>query len=180
MPAATATPVFPISEQYDGFDFDPQMYYSQVLAEAGNHGRSETLKRPSSINGSKKIVGAGDISSSKVAEVQKSVGNLKRKRSWKNALFFWKNLSSCRKQEKDQYEVQEVPRCTRFKSLSGPIYMNDVYIDQPRRSNGAHSGPLSRMLSPGEGKLGEVPYVALKRPNHTGVSPSRAPLYLVT
>lgn len=110
-----------------------------MLAEAGNLGRSETLKRPSSINGSKKIVGAGDISSSKV---HKSVGNLKRKRSWKNALFFWKNLSSCRKQEKDQYEVQAVPRRPRFKSLSGPIYMNDVYIDQPRRSHGAHSGPL--------------------------------------
>eukprot|EP00253_Pinus_taeda_P010643 PITA_10643 len=180
MPAATSTPVFPISEQYDAFDFDPQMHYSQVLVEAGNHGRSETLKGPSCINGSKPIVGAGDISSSKVAEVQKSVGNLKRKRWWKDALFFWKNLSSCRKQEKDQYEVQAIPRRLRFKSLSGPIYMNDVYIDPPHRSNGTHLGPLSGILSPGEGKLGEVPYVALKRPNHTGVSRCRAPLYLVT
>ena len=31
MTASTATPVFPISEQNDGFDFDPQMYYAQVL-----------------------------------------------------------------------------------------------------------------------------------------------------
>ena len=101
MPAATATPVFPISEQNDGFDFDPQMYYAQVLfitffgtflllfyiipffpmmlaffhniAGAGNHGRFETLNRPLSINGSKAIVAGGDISSSKVADVQKSV-----------------------------------------------------------------------------------------------------------
>ena len=31
MTASTTTPVFPIFEQNDGFDFDPQMYYAQVL-----------------------------------------------------------------------------------------------------------------------------------------------------
>ena len=30
MRASTTTPIFPISEQNDGFDFDPQMYYAQV------------------------------------------------------------------------------------------------------------------------------------------------------
>ena len=53
------------------------------------HGCSETLKWPQSINGSKAIVAGGDISS--FADVQKFVGDMKRNRSWKNDLFFWKN-----------------------------------------------------------------------------------------
>lgn len=176
MKAGTATPVFPISEQYDGFDFDPVMHYAQVLAEAGK-------KLPSSSNGSNPVV-AGNISSSKPVDVDKSVADVKKKRSWKNALFFWKKLSGHRKPEKEQcdrdMEVQARPRRSGFKSRSGPIYMNDFHVEQPRRSNAAHSGPLSGTLTPREGDLADIPYVALKHPNHTGVSPSMAPVYLVT
>ena len=53
------------------------------------HGRSETLKQPQSINSLKAIVAGGDILI--FSDVKKSVGDLKRNRSWKNALFFWKN-----------------------------------------------------------------------------------------
>lgn len=180
MPTATATPVFPISEQNDGFDFDPEMYYAQVLAEAGNHGLSKPVKLPSSINVSNPIA-AGDIWSSKPADVEKSVVDKKKSRSWKNALFFWKKLSSRRKQKKEQcdrdMEVQAMPQRSGFKSRSGPIYMNDFHLEQPRRSAAAHSGPLSGTLTPAEGGLADIPYVALKHPN---VSPSAAPVYLVT
>lgn len=176
MKAATATPVFPISEQYDGFDFDPEMHYAQVLAEAAK-------KPPSSSNSSNPVV-AGSISSSKPVDVDKSVADVKKKRSWKNALFFWKKLYSRRKQEKEQcdrdMEVQSRPRRSGFKSRSGPIYMNDFHVQQPRRSSAAHSGPLSATLTPREGDLADIPYVALKHPNQAGVSPSTAPVYLVT
>jgi len=182
MPAATATPVFPISEQYDGFDFNPEMYYAKVLAEARSRGHSETVKRSSSINRSNLTL-AGKISSSK-PDVEKSVGDVKRKRSWKNALFFWRKPSNRSKQDREQYdlnmEVQAVPQLSGFKSRSGPIYMNDFPVGQPHRSNVAHSGPLLNTLTPREGKLAQIPYVALKHPNYTRVSPSTAPLYLVT
>ena len=142
MPPATATPVFPISEQYDGFDFNPEMHYAQVLVEARKHGRSEILKWPWSINGSNPIV-VGDISSSKHVGVEISMGDMKRRRLWKNAFFFWRKLLNHRKRNREQYdlnmEVQAIPQRSGFKSRSGRIYLNDFHVDQSRRSNGAQS-----------------------------------------
>lgn len=182
MRAATATPVFPISEQCDGFDFDPEMYYAQVLAEAGTRGRSETVKPPLSSKVSNPIE-AGDMSNSKAGNVEKSV---KKKRSWKNTLCFWRKLSNRKKRQNEQYdrdmEMQAMPQRSGFKSRSGPIYMNDFHGDPPRRSTGAHSGPLSGTVTPrGDGELADIPYMALRHyPRNAGPSSSTGPLYLVT
>lgn len=186
MRAATATPVFPISEQCDGFDFDPEMYYAQVLAEAGTRGRQEAVK-PSLSSKVLNPVEAGDILSSKAGDIEKSVGDVKKKRSWKNTLFFWRKLSNRKKRQNKQsdqeMEIQAMPQRSGFKSRSGPIYMNDFHWDPPRRSTGTHSGPLSGTVASGDGELGGIPYMALRHEhpcNNAGASPSTAPLYLVT
>eukprot|EP00253_Pinus_taeda_P004585 PITA_04585 len=147
--------------QFDYFFFDPEIDYAQVHADAHSHQQG------------KEDASSASHLKAPLDQLQKSVEDLKKKKSWKSSVFFWRKSSEKKKHMKKALCVLE--------SQSKPIYMNDIAPSY--RSGRPTFIPLAAMYSAMQRKKTDVPYMPLVHRSHshsrTRVSLSR-PIYLVT
>lgn len=184
---APAAPIFPMSghSQFDYFCFDPQVDYAQVLAEAQWRQDEEEASSLSQFSlPSQTTTRRGDFSANLRAVdqlIQKSsVEDLKKRKSWKSSLFFWRK-SSQKKHNRAIPATQPPVFKSRAKQTSGPIYMNDIHCIAPSyRSGRSTSGPMAAMFGDMHRGEADVPYMPLAHHNHSSRASVARPIYLVT
>lgn len=157
MATSDLTSPMPGQSPFDYFCFDPQIDYAQVLAEAQQHQ-----------DGEQEVPSLSHLKAP-LDHLHKSAEDLKKRKSWKSSLCFWKKSSEKKKQMNRAISV--------LKSKAMPIYMSD--IAPPYRSGRPSSSPLAAMYSALQRSKTDVPYMPLVRHSHSRVSLSR-PIYLVT
>lgn len=192
---ATAAPIFPMAghSQFDYFCFDPQIDYAQVLAEVQWQQDEEAAASRSQFPPpDQRTPRRGDFAGGDAARFSahvravdqiiqnSSVEDLKKRKSWKSSLFFWRK-SSQKKHNRAIPATQQSVFKSRAKPTSGPIYMSDIHCIAPSyRSGRPNSGPMAAMF--GAVKKGEVdlPYMPLVHHSHGSKASLARPIYLVT
>ncbi|KAK7303767.1 hypothetical protein RJT34_14683 [Clitoria ternatea] len=175
------SPIFPIPEpqHFSDYGFDPQINYFQVLEEAMKHKR-ETSRSIDSIHFKLQKPISKDDSRTKL---HKS----KKKRWWRNALFFFKWRWAHPRHNDDVHQTRA--RALRA-SISGPVYFTESRsgsITPYRTTSRPTSGPLAGTLTPPAKDDVGTPYLSLRELNmeqqhelQQRMSTSAMPIYLVT
>jgi len=192
---ATTAPIFPMSghSQFDYFCFDPQIDYAQVLAEAQWHQDDEEAASLSQFPvPNQKTSRRGDLAGGDATRfsahlrtvdqlIQKSsVEDLKKRKSWKSSLFFWRK-SSQKKHNRAIPATQQSAFKSRAKLTSAPIYMNDIHCISPSyRSSRPNSGSMAAMFGVMQRGEADVPYMPLAHHSHSSRASMSRPIYLVT
>jgi hypothetical protein len=192
---ATAAPIFPMSghSQFDYFCFDPQIDYAQVLAEAQwNQDEEEATSLSPFPLPDQRAPRRGDFAGGDATHfsahlravdklIQKSSAeDLKKRKSWKSSLFFWRK-SSQKKHNRAIPATQPPVFKSRAKPTSGPIYMNDIQCIAPSyRSGRSNSGSMAAMFGVMQRGEADVPYMPLSHHSHSSRAPLSRPIYLVT
>ncbi|GAV64156.1 hypothetical protein CFOL_v3_07674 [Cephalotus follicularis] len=177
------SPIFPMPEpqHFSDYGFDPQIDYFQVLEEARKHKRDTSSRSIDSLHFKLQKPISKEDSKSK-----KTHNKAKKKKWWKNALFFFK----CKwvpHNHDDLHHHRDVhhARAQAFRaSISGPVYITESrsgsstpYCTTSRPSSGPLSTPLGK-------ENVEIPYLSLRELNmeeqQQRMPTSAMPIYLVT
>ncbi|GLJ09600.1 hypothetical protein SUGI_0112540 [Cryptomeria japonica] len=166
-----------VFQMADSFFFDPQLHYAQVLAEARKNKQAMNNSPPQLKHPVIADVSCFSGAHFKAGEQHKSLDDLKKtKRSWKKSLFFWKKSEGEKKHKAGMFSPPRQFRGLKSKSVSGPIYMNNVHSSSRSwRSSGPNSGPLTPTFN---SEQADFPYTLLNHINHP--VPSSQPIYLIT
>ncbi|GMN62377.1 hypothetical protein TIFTF001_031454 [Ficus carica] len=179
----------PQPQHFSDYGFDPQIDYFQVLEDARKHKRKTTRSIDSIHFKLQKPILKDD---------SKKSHNGKKKRWWRNALFFfkWKWTAGDAFFNHDHhhdhdyhrgFEDVHQARARAFRaSFSGPVYFTESRSGSTtpcRSTSRPSSGPLAGTLSPADKDELDIPYLSLRQLNmehQQRISTSAMPIYLVT
>ncbi|XP_004487831.1 uncharacterized protein [Cicer arietinum] len=178
------SPIFPISDpqHFSDYGFDPQINYFQVLEEAMKHKR-EASRSIDSIHFKLQKPISKEDSRNKLHTHNKS----KKKKWWKNALFFFK-WKWAHHNNGDNNDIHQA-RAKAFRAtISGPVYLTESRSGSNtpfRTASRPSSGPLAGTLTPPALGAVDIPYLSLReltmeQKQQQRMSTSAMPIYFVT
>ncbi|KAL1359131.1 hypothetical protein HN51_004393 [Arachis hypogaea] len=180
----------PDPQHFSDYGFDPQINYLQVLEEAMKHKRDTSSSSSRSID-SIHFKLQKPISKDHDSRTSRLHKPAKKKRWWRNALFFFKFRWAHYHQNINNVNDVHQARARAFRaSMSGPVYLTESrsgsFSPYYRTARRPSSGPLAgTMMPPAKGDV-ETPYLSLRDLNmeqqqlQQRVSTSAKPIYLVT
>lgn len=158
------SPVYPNYEgsDYGGYEFDPQVDFTQFLEEARQHARQMNLQNSQS--------NAEEARKTRTGGEEK-----KSKKSWKNSLLKWWKSDNKKNTEPANSSHISNPRKGH---VSGPIYGSGRAVEPKHRRQ--TSGPLTNLFNPTKRTGNEIPYMCLDQLNSPNGVKAYGPVYLVT
>ncbi|KDP40623.1 hypothetical protein JCGZ_24622 [Jatropha curcas] len=160
------SPVYPNydTSDYVGYEFDPQVDFTQFLEEARQHAREVNLQNS--------LPHAEETVKTRTEEEKKS------KKSWKNTLFKWWKSDNKKGEASKQPANSSHVSNPRKGHVSGPIYGTGGTVDMKLRRQ--TSGPLANLFNPIKRTGNEAPYMCLDPINNPHGVKAYGPVYLVT
>ncbi|WCJ39292.1 hypothetical protein M5689_020290 [Euphorbia peplus] len=169
------SPVYPKHEGSGdcgvGYEFDPQVDFSQFLEEARQHARTMNLN-----NSTEELEPGKGSFSRRPAEDKKS-----KKSSWMKSLFKWWKKSDPKKSASSPRESENSSHIAipRKGHVSGPVYSTSQPLNTKNRRQ--TSGPLTNLFNSTKRLGKETPYMNLdNQPNHPDGAKPYGPVYFVT
>ncbi|XP_065868314.1 uncharacterized protein [Euphorbia lathyris] len=149
-----------------GYEFDPQLDFSQFLEEAKQHERTMNLQNSAAESEAEKVRSTEDIK--------------KSKKSWKKSLFKWWKSDTKKNEATSSKESDNSSHISRPRKghVSGPLYGTGRPLET--KLHRQTSGPLTNLFNPTKRLGKETPYMNLDQPNNPNGVKSYGPVYLVT
>ncbi|EEF28568.1 conserved hypothetical protein [Ricinus communis] len=162
------SPVYPNFETSDyegGFEFDPQVDFTQFLEEARQHAREMNFQT---------------ASAQQPEEAGKRTGEEKKsKKSWRTSLFKWWKADNKKSEASKEPENSSRISNPRKGHVSGPIYgSGGLAVESKHRRQ--TSGPLTNLFNSTKRTGNEIPYMCLDQLSSPHGAKAYGPVYLVT